>query len=75
VEKVSLAGTWYKIVDGKSEGTYEVRRYQGMGNTTREAKFDAATNAILKMGEAVPGVYIFTCWILSYHILIRFNMI
>ena len=25
------------------------------GNTTREAKFDAATNAILKMGDAIPG--------------------
>ena len=27
-----------------------------LGNTTREAKFDAATNAILKMGDNIPGI-------------------
>ena len=48
-------GTWYKIERGQTTATEEVKRYQGMGNTTREAKFNAATNAILKMGDSIPG--------------------
>jgi hypothetical protein len=82
--QVSLKGTWYQIVNGKTSSSDETKKYQGMGertnihtrnmhsyihsyihtykythvtegNTTREAKFDAATNAILKMGDAIPG--------------------
>lgn len=55
VVEVSLMGVWFKMVGGKWESAHETRRFQGMGNTTREAKFDAATNAILRMGEAIPG--------------------
>ena len=29
-----------------------------MGHTTRDAKYDAATNAIIKMGDFLPGIII-----------------
>lgn len=34
-----------------------LRRFQGMGATTKEAKYNAATNALINLGETMPGKY------------------
>lgn len=56
VMEVTLTGHWFDIVDGESKSSFGVKRYQGMGGTTKDAKYDAATIAILKMGTHLPGV-------------------
>ncbi len=53
--QVHLTGMWYKIVGGDTFGEFGIRRFQGMGNTTREAKYAAAAAAIVNMGDSMPG--------------------
>jgi hypothetical protein len=56
IMEVKLSGMWHRIVDGEITGKYEIRKYQGMGNTLREAKYAAANSALVNMGNAMPGI-------------------
>lgn len=53
-----LSGDWYSIVHGTPVSEYAVRKFQGMGNTTREAKYKAAAAANVSLGDAMPGISI-----------------
>ena len=53
---VVLSGIWYFYDNGEVSGKFKARRFQGMGNTTRDAKYAAAKAALLNMGESMPGV-------------------
>lgn len=55
VVEVDLSGTWYSIVNGDIQGKYGIRKFQGMGNNVREAKYQAASAAIVNLGDAKIG--------------------
>ncbi len=55
VVEIHLAGTWHKVTEGEILGKYEIRKYQGMGNNVREAKYAAANAALVNLGSAMPG--------------------
>lgn len=59
VVELKLSGTWYNVENGEITGRFGVRRFQGMGNNVREAKYTAATAAIVNLGDAMPGKYQF----------------
>lgn len=42
--------------DGKVEVNFAVRRFQGVGSNTREAKYNAATNALIELSDTMPGI-------------------
>ncbi len=54
--EVHLTGTWSEMVDGAVRKTTETRKYDGIGKSTREAKFAAATAALSKLKEHIPGI-------------------
>ncbi len=54
--QVHLSGLWYTIKDGDAVGQQLTKRFQGMGQTTREAKYAAAAAAIVNMGDSMPGL-------------------
>jgi ankyrin repeat protein len=56
VVELRLSGIWYKFEDGEIKSEYGIRKFQGMANTTREAKYAAATTAIVNLGDAMPGL-------------------
>lgn len=56
VVEVELSGTWYTVQNGDIQGKFGVRKFQGMGNNVREAKYAAASAAIVNLGDAMPGV-------------------
>jgi len=53
-----LSGTWKEISkDGESINVCEeTRKYQGIGKNTRIAKFSAATLALSKLRQHIPGI-------------------
>lgn len=55
VLEVQLTGQWHRVENGEVISTYGTRCYQGFGQTTREAKYNAAQNAIINLGDAMPG--------------------
>ena len=55
IVEVRLTGVYHTLVDGEVEAKPGIRRFQGMGVTTKEAKYNAAANAIVNLGESMPG--------------------
>lgn len=51
-----LAGDFYESFEGHIRSVTDVKRYQGIGNTSRDAKSKAATAALKKLKEFMPGV-------------------
>lgn len=51
-----MSGLWYEMVEGKLEGTFQKRIFQGIGSSTRLAKEAAASAATLKLQSFMPGV-------------------
>lgn len=56
VVEVDLAGYWHSVQNGEISSSYGVRKFQGMGNNVREAKYAAANAALVNMGSAMPGI-------------------
>ena len=56
VYSVSLKGEWTELVNGQVKRTVGERDYEGVGRTTRDAKFSAATYAFTKLKEYLPGL-------------------
>ncbi|KAJ1430655.1 hypothetical protein B484DRAFT_49632 [Ochromonadaceae sp. CCMP2298] len=56
IVQVILVGNFHSIVEGEVVATMGTRKYQGLGPTTKEAKYNAASNAIINLGESMPGV-------------------
>lgn len=56
VVEVELSGIWYSVQNGEIQGKFGIRKFQGMGNNVREAKYAAASAAIVNLGDAMPGV-------------------
>lgn len=61
VVEVTLSGMWHKIEGGEILSEFGVRKFQGMGNNTREAKYAAATAALVKLGDSMPGIKFKVC--------------
>ena len=57
IVEVRLSGIYHTMVNGEVEAKHMVKRFQGMGVTTKEAKYNAASSAILNLGESMPGKY------------------
>jgi hypothetical protein len=55
VVEVDLAGIWRQIVDGEITANYAIKRFQGLGDNVREAKYAAANSALMNLGSAMPG--------------------
>ncbi len=55
VLEVQLTGMWHRIENGEVVSSYSTRKFQGFGQNTREAKYNAAQNAIINLGDAMPG--------------------
>ncbi|RYH28302.1 EF-hand domain-containing protein [archaeon] len=69
VAEVHLTGIWHKVDKGEIKTEYMVRKFQGMGQGTREAKYAAATAALLNLGESMPGMI----YIVYYHYIGKFS--
>lgn len=57
IVELHLSGIWHNFENGEVKSEFKVRKFQGMGNTTREAKYNAASNAIINLGDSMPGIY------------------
>lgn len=44
------------MINGKVQEHFAMKVFQGVGKTTREAKYTAATNALIKLGDTMPGI-------------------
>jgi hypothetical protein len=55
VVELEISGVWYNVNGGEIKGQYGIRKFQGMGNGIRDAKYSAASAAILKLGDSMPG--------------------
>lgn len=56
VMEVSLTGHWFELVDGDLRESHGARKFQGIGKTTREARYKAAEAALTKMRATMPGL-------------------
>lgn len=56
VVEAQMTGLWHRVEHGEIISEYQTKRFQGFGENTREAKFNAATAAVLNLGDAMPGV-------------------
>ena len=55
VLEVTITGTWYGMdANGKPSKYIGPKRFQGIGKTTRDAKFKAANNALTKLQNQMP---------------------
>lgn len=55
IVEVRLSGVYHTLVNGEIEARHMTKKFQGMGNTTKEAKYAAASSALLNLGESMPG--------------------
>lgn len=55
IVEVRLTGVYHTLVNGEVEARHMTKKFQGMGNTTKEAKYAAASSALLNLGESMPG--------------------
>lgn len=56
VMEVALTGHWFELVDGELRESHGARKFQGIGKTTREARYKAAEAALTKMRATMPGL-------------------
>ena len=54
VLEVTMTGTWFGMKDGKPSKYIGPKKFQGIGKTTRDAKFKAANNALTKLQNQMP---------------------
>eukprot|EP01041_Mallomonas_annulata_P002379 gene2379-4623_t len=54
--ELQLSGIWHDLVKDVPQSHYELRRYQGVGQTSREAKYGAVTAALLSLEKQMPGI-------------------
>ncbi len=59
---------WYAFKKGQVQGTHAVKRFQGMGGTTLEAKYAAASSAVIKLGDMMPGKQSLTGFVYLYQV-------
>jgi hypothetical protein len=52
---LQLAGNWHRVENGVVVTDFSIRKFQGLGNTTKEAKYAAASAAIVNLGDMMPG--------------------
>jgi hypothetical protein len=55
IVELRLTGIFHSLVNGEVVGQNMIKRFQGMGPTTKEAKYNAAASAIINLGESMPG--------------------
>ena len=55
IVEVRLTGVYHTLVNGEIEAKHMVKKFQGIGQTTKEAKYNAASNALINLGESMPG--------------------
>ena len=56
IMEVAIFGEWREVYNGEVRRVTETRTFQGIGRSTRAAKFKAATSASSKMREYIPGM-------------------
>jgi hypothetical protein len=56
IVEVRLTGLYHTLVNGEVEARHMTKKFQGIGQTTKEAKYAAASNALLNLGESMPGI-------------------
>ena len=56
VAECKMTGEWIERIDGKVVRSVGDRIYQGIDKTTRDAKMAAATAALTKLKEDLPGI-------------------
>jgi dsRNA-specific ribonuclease len=55
VYECQLEGDWYELFEGKVRCVNEVKRFQGIGVSNRDAKAKAALAALKKLKDFMPG--------------------
>jgi hypothetical protein len=53
-----VSGLWHTRVNGVTESSFQVKRFQGIGKYTKSAKVDAAKKAMTKLRSYMPGLKI-----------------
>lgn len=57
VKQVRLEGEWTEPAsDGRIERSVGLRRFQGIGKSTREGRMNAAEAALKKLRDMMPGL-------------------
>eukprot|EP00618_Florenciella_parvula_P017900 CAMPEP_0119490846 /NCGR_PEP_ID=MMETSP1344-20130328/15893_1 /TAXON_ID=236787 /ORGANISM="Florenciella parvula, Strain CCMP2471" /LENGTH=421 /DNA_ID=CAMNT_0007526043 /DNA_START=285 /DNA_END=1547 /DNA_ORIENTATION=- len=56
VMEAVLTGKWFDMVDGAPQQFVGSKRFQGIGKTTRDAKFKSAESALVKLKSMMPGI-------------------
>lgn len=56
VMEVTLTGHWFEVVDSELRESHGPRKFQGIGKTTRAARYKAAETALSKMRATMPGL-------------------
>lgn len=54
--QLHISGMWHEMIGGVPVSKMETKRYQGMGASSREAKYKAASVAVNKFKSFMPGV-------------------
>ena len=56
VVELLMTGLWWRDERGKATSTHQTRKFQGLGVNNREAKYQAASAAAVKLRQMMPGV-------------------
>lgn len=56
VFELQLSGMWHEIVHGAATSHYQLKRFQGIGKTTKDAKYDCVKGALEALSKQMPGV-------------------
>jgi hypothetical protein len=57
IVEVQVSGIYHTLVDGDIIPKQLTKKFQGMAQTTKDAKYAAASSALLSLGEAMPGKF------------------
>jgi hypothetical protein len=57
IVEVQVSGIYHTLVDGDIVPKQLTKKFQGMAQTTKDAKYAAASSALLSLGEAMPGKF------------------
>ena len=56
VVELRISGTWHIFEGGRTVSRTETKRFQGIANNARDAKYNSARDATKKFGSMMPGV-------------------
>ena len=50
-----LSGDWHELINGEPRSYFDVKKFQGIGKSTREAKYACVSSALAILRKQMPG--------------------